>query len=211
MSTMKLLQDWCHRRSDLPDIWTTDHLLMFLAFFVPGFIAMQIYSMIIPTGDRDFTKSLPEAVAYSAIHYAVFGWPLLFLKGMPFTIVAYVVVLLIPVFEAPAVLLLRNFDYYKKRFFTRYVLDNLLRPEAEPWDCLFDGEQRWIRITLKNGGFVGGVLGIGSLISTYPSPHEIYVREQWSFKPDGGFNAPVNRSGGFIVSGDQITLVELFT
>ena len=195
----------------MPDIWTVDKLVLFLAFFVPGFISMQIYGMIVPCGDRDFTKQLPDAVAYSAIHWAFFIWPLLFFHGIWFMVTGYLVVLFVPIFEAPAVLLLRNWKYYWPRLWTKYVFQNLLLPEAEPWDRLFAvNDERWIRIRMKDGSLVGGVLGVGSLTSTYPSAHEVYVSEEWTFTPDGKFHSKMPRTKGFIVGGDQIALVELF-
>jgi Family of unknown function (DUF6338) len=194
------------------DIWTQDKLALFLAFFVPGFISMQVYSLFVATGPRDFTRSLPEAVAYSAIHYAVFGWLLLVTHGVWFFAVAYLVVLVFPVFEPVIVLLIRDWSNHRKKIFSKQIMANLLSPEQDPWDRLFslDRSARWIRITLKHGAVVGGVLGEGSLTSTFPNPHEVYVIEQWTFTEDGAFMEAVPASGGLIVCADEIKLIELF-
>jgi hypothetical protein len=92
---------------------SADALVLFLAFFIPGFLARKIYGLYVATGDQDFGKLLPEVVAYSVIHYAAFGW-LLFLPVSPIWhgILTYVVVLVLPILEGPAVLIGRDWERY---------------------------------------------------------------------------------------------------
>jgi|GEM_PF-2259457 len=193
------------------DIWTTDHLALFLAFFVPGFIVMRIYGLFIATERPDFVKQLPEAVAYSAIHYALTGWIILLAApGIQRGIAAYVVVLVLPVLWPPIVLLIRNWPYYRKRILTPKFLEFLLTPEATPWDKLFaDRRALWIRIKLKAGGYIGGVYGKGSWSSTYPCPEQLYVKEQYECDVTG-FGDAVPNSDGFLVNGTEIETIELF-
>ncbi len=115
------------------DLWTADHLLLFLAFFVPGFISMRVYGLFIAANTPDFTKQLPEAIAYSAIHYAVTGW-LIFIapRGLQRDLVTYIVVLILPIFWPPIILLVRNWQYYRSRILTKRFLALLLHPEATP-------------------------------------------------------------------------------
>jgi len=194
----------------LDDLWTTDKLILFLAFFIPGFIAIQIYSLFISTGERDFTKLLPDVVAYSAIHYAVTGWIIFVVPDAWRTASIYVVVLLLPIVWAPVILSLRNWDFYANRIFSKKVLTYMLQPEATPWDRVFsDQTERWVRIKTKAGEFVGGVLAIGSQTSTYPNPEQIYVKEEWVFE-NGAFVKPVPSTGGLLIRGDEIQYLELF-
>jgi Family of unknown function (DUF6338) len=54
----------------MPD-WTQDRLLLFLLFFVPGFISIKIYDLLVPSERRDFQSTLAEAIGYSAVNFAV--------------------------------------------------------------------------------------------------------------------------------------------
>jgi hypothetical protein len=47
---------------------------LFLIFFIPGFITLKVYDLLIPGEARDFSKSLFDAVAYSSLNFAVFFW-----------------------------------------------------------------------------------------------------------------------------------------
>ena len=87
------------------DIWSQDHLVLFLAFFIPGFIASQIYALYVGVDDSDPVKRLPAVVGYSAIHYALTGWLILVVpEGRARAIVAYIVVFLLPLLWAPIIL-----------------------------------------------------------------------------------------------------------
>ena len=44
----------------------------FLIFFIPGFVSLKMYDLLIPNVPRDFTKSLAEIVTYSALNFAAF-------------------------------------------------------------------------------------------------------------------------------------------
>ncbi len=47
---------------------------LFLIFFVPGFISLKVYDLFIPSERRDFSKSLYDAVAYSALNFVALFW-----------------------------------------------------------------------------------------------------------------------------------------
>src|ERR1022692_1535323 len=49
-------------------------LALFLFFFVPGFISLQIYDLFVPSERRDFSKSIFDAVAYSALNFVGMFW-----------------------------------------------------------------------------------------------------------------------------------------
>ncbi len=56
------------------DIWQIDKLLLFLVLFVPGFISMRVYDLLIPGERRDFSNCLFEAIGYSALNFAALSW-----------------------------------------------------------------------------------------------------------------------------------------
>lgn len=45
------------------DIWSLDKLVLFLALFVPGFVSIKVYRMLIPSQWRDWSSNVFEAIA----------------------------------------------------------------------------------------------------------------------------------------------------
>ena len=193
---------------------SADALALFLAFFIPGFLARKIYGLIIATGDQDFGKLLPEVVAYSAIHYAVFGW-LIFLPVNPFwhAVLAYVVVLVLPIVEGPAVLLARDWNRYRRLLNPVKALRMMQRPDPTPWDTIFSGQTPvMLRIRLKNDKWVGGIMGENSLSSTYPNPEQLYISQAFDFDDSGEMEVSSladNGDKGILVSGAEISYIEI--
>ncbi|HTD38246.1 MAG TPA: DUF6338 family protein [Candidatus Limnocylindrales bacterium] len=193
------------------DIWQQDKLFLFLAFFLPGFISTEIYGLFIAVGERDFVKQLPAIVAYSAIHYA-FTLPIYILApaGPWKTFAAYLVVLVLPLAWPPIVLLMRDWHKWAPRILSKEVFTYMLQPEYSPWDRVFDDlSERWIRIRLKSGAYVGGLLAKGSLTSTYPCPEQIFVQEEWTLDSDTGAFQHEVPSAGLLVNGAEIEFIEL--
>lgn len=56
------------------------------------------------------------------------------------------------------------------------MLDAMLKLEATPLDRAFTNRQRFVRVTLKEGGYVGGFLAKGSEVSTYPIEPQLFIR-----------------------------------
>ena len=61
------------------DIWNVDKLTLFLIFFLPGFISMKVYGLMVPGEPRDFSKSVLEAISYSTLNFAVLFWLIIFI------------------------------------------------------------------------------------------------------------------------------------
>ena len=190
-------------------LWSIDKLTLFLAFFLPGFISLQVYRLFIAGDDSDLPKKLPAIVAYSSFHYAVFGWVLLIAKGVYLTVAAYIIVLIIPLFWPFAILILRDDARWKPVFRSRSkFIAAMLKPEATPWDRVFTNDQ-FVRITLKDGGFVGGFLAKGSAVSTYPNDEQLYIRNEYEIDQVTGQFGERIESTGVLVNGDEIKIIEL--
>ncbi|MHC4253939.1 MAG: DUF6338 family protein, partial [Planctomycetota bacterium] len=58
------------------DIWSLDKLVLFLALFVPGFVSIKVYRMLIPSARREWTSDLLEAIGFGFLNLAVWAWPL---------------------------------------------------------------------------------------------------------------------------------------
>lgn len=56
------------------DIWNIDKLTLFLIFFLPGFISMKVYDLMVAGEPRDVSKSVFEAIAYSTLNFAAMFW-----------------------------------------------------------------------------------------------------------------------------------------
>ncbi len=192
------------------NLWEVDRLVLFLVFFIPGFVSIKIYDLIIPGESRDFSKSLAEAVGYSALNYAFFSWLIvwlyssnLFEKSKAWFFVTVFVIMLV----APAiwpVLFTRLWKWGK-------IAKHFIHPIKKPWDYVFSqGQDYWIIIHLKDGRKIGGRFQGESFASSFPAEEQIYLEEVWKLDAGGRFQEPVERSAGIIVQPDEILAVELF-
>lgn len=191
------------------DIWATDKLALFIAFVLPGFISMQIYRLFVAGDDSDIAKKLPAIVAYSALHYFVWGWLIFVTNGMWRNVAIYLVVLGLPTLWPIIVLLLRDNEKWSKVFWPpKQMFAAMLKPEATPWDRVFS-KQKFIRITLKDGGFVGGFLDKGSLISTSPGDEQIFIQSEYAVDQESGEIGEQLEATGVLINGTEIKLIEL--
>ena len=51
--------------------WMQDKFLLFLLFFVPGFVSIKVFDLLVPDERRDFQSAVSEAIGYSALNFAV--------------------------------------------------------------------------------------------------------------------------------------------
>ncbi|MEH3403717.1 DUF6338 family protein, partial [Enterobacter roggenkampii] len=58
------------------DIWDTNKLVIFIAFVIPGFLSMKLYSVLHPNVQLDTSKTVIEVVTYSCINYAIWLIPI---------------------------------------------------------------------------------------------------------------------------------------
>jgi hypothetical protein len=56
---------------NLADILRLETLALFLFFVVPGFLAIRVYDLIVPSERRDFGQSVIDVVTYSLLNLAV--------------------------------------------------------------------------------------------------------------------------------------------
>jgi hypothetical protein len=185
-------------------------LTLFLAFFIPGFIAKKIYGLFVPIGEQDFSKQFPEVIGFSAIHYALFSWVLV----LPFWHVfwAYMLVFGIPLIEAPVVLRLRKPKDYTGILWPLNWPNLMRNPKPTPWDIQFtDNLAKRVRIRLKNDKWVGGELGPTSRASTYPNPEQLFISRVYQFDDAGGVIDLGQETVGLLVNGTEISHIEITT
>jgi hypothetical protein len=192
------------------DIWQSEKLVIFLIMLVPGFISLKVWDLLVPSERRDFSKSLIDAVAYSAINFALLFWLVDYLsrpnlaqlapKG--FLLGNLALFFLFPVFWPVALLWLM-----RRPFLSRHIVNAI----QKPWDYVFaKREAAWVIVHLKNGGVIGGKFDSKSFASSYPASEQIYIEELWQLDDKRNFARRVDRTKGSIVLGDDILAIEFF-
>ena len=194
----------------MPDVWSTDKLILFIAFFLPGFISLQVYRLFVAGDDNDIGKKLPAIVAYSAMHYAVFGGVILLSSGAFKAVATFVIVLILPAVWPIVILLARDFGKWSEVFWPPHaILGRMLKPEPTPWDWVFNNDGCFVRIKLNDDSFVGGKLGGGSAVSTFPNDQQIFIAQEYRVDQVSGELGDPIASTGIFVNGSEIKLIEL--
>jgi hypothetical protein len=185
-------------------------LFLFLIFFIPGFVSLKVYDLIVPGERRDFSKSAFDAIAYSALNFAVL-LPLILLIQSEFLLVHHknwaVLLTYFVLLVFPAIWPFLLIRLAATKLFLRYFV----HPTPGAWDYLFGRrEQFWAIVHLKDLRRIGGRFGIQSFASSSPAEPQIYLEEAWKLDDSGAFLAPVERSRGILIMADGIAAVELF-
>ncbi len=182
-------------------------LILFLGFFVPGFLMIRVYDLLVPTERRDFSKSVFEAVAYSAVNYVALS-PLLywmeaaarppFLRGLA----ALVVFILAPIGWPILLFAVRKTRWFVKRF---------SHPILRPWDYYFSKcEPCWVVVHLKDRK-IGGYFGADSFASSDPAEPQLYLEQGWALDDECRFSHKIQQSRGVILFAKDIVAVEFFS
>ncbi len=216
-----------------PDIWEIGRLTLFLMFFIPGFISIKVYELLVPSRPRDFSSSIFEVVAYSALNYIIlspfgillndgqfspFSWLIIFVNSggfsgeygwLIFLITLIFFVILFPaLWSGVAYKILKS----KRRPFS-WVAKLVRNPIPQPWDWVFGGhaglDPEWIIIHFKNGDKLGGLFGERSFVSSYPDPEQIYLEKIYPLDENGNFeDMPFENSRGMIIPCADILAIE---
>lgn len=185
-------------------------LIFFILFFVPGFISLKMYDLLVSGAKRDFSKSFAEAIGYSCINYGAFSWLLLIIHSNNFQAnhpILYFLFIFLILFIFPIVWPIIFLNILKSKPLKR-VFNS---PIPKPWDYLFlKREPFWIIIHLKNGNRIGGIYDSDSFASLYPDEEQIYLQEVWKLDENCKFIEKLERSRGVIVMREEISLIEFF-
>ncbi len=192
------------------DIWQIDKLVLFLVFFIPGFISIKVYDLLIPGERRDFSKSLLEAIGYSSLNFAALSWLIISIHSGNFDVdhkVWYLISLFLIMFVVPVLWPIIFLKFTSWGPLAKYIV----HPIQKPWDYIFNKrESSWVIVHLKDGRKIGGKYHINSFSSSYPSEEQIYLEEVWKLDEKNKFIEPIERSKGIIVLGKEILAVEFF-
>ena len=190
--------------------WEHSELFLFLLFFVPGFISLKIYDLLIPGDRRDVRSVLTEAIGYSSINFAILS-PIIFLFVFGHGAFHYLGVQMAAIFfflfVAPAIWPFLLVRIFRSRQAARYLV-NLI---PKPWDVVFRGlGESWIIVHMADGRRVGGRYAKGSQASSYPADEQLYLKEVWRLDEEGRFIGKVERTGGVIVGMKDVQALEFF-
>jgi Family of unknown function (DUF6338) len=190
-------------------IWEADKLILFIAFVIPGFISIKTYELLCPGIQRDSSKQIVDAVAYSCVNYALLIWPIMAVEasgwknGNPNLYAAFYMFALL---GSPVTLSLMLKFIRTRQFFQRAVA----HPTQKPWDYVFSKrESYWIKIALKDGTKLGGIYAGKSFASSAPADEQIYLEESWIVNDKGGLDRPKSRTAGVLVTSSEISYIEL--
>lgn len=192
------------------DIWQIDKLTLFLFFFIPGFISIKIYDLLVPSERRDYSKSLFEIISYSAINFAALSWLIILIHSENFYInhvILYFFSIFFILFIAPIL-----WPFFILKLFSWKPIANLIvHPIQKPWDYVFGKKQPyWLIVSLKDGRKIGGIFNSKSFASSNPAEEEIYLEEVWKLDDDGKFLEPNERTEGIIILSGEILSIEFF-
>jgi len=183
----------------IDDIWQIDSLILFLVFFLPGFVSIKTYDILIPSERRDFSKAIFEAVGYSALNFTLL-YPLISRLNSSYLYLVLVMIVF-PILWSVLFAKLPNYRYINK-----YVR----LPNPKPWDEVFGRrESYWVIVHLKSGIKIGGLYDVKSRSSSNPAEEQIYLEEVWKLDDDNGFIERVDRTKGIIILSEEISRIEL--
>lgn len=192
------------------EIWEEDKLIIFIAFVIPGFVALKAYELLFPSERHDSSKQIVDAVAYSCLNYAILFWPIAAVEnakiGDSYSNL-YALFYLFVLFIAPVILILVWKLVRESDLFQSFAP----HPTQKPWDFVFSKRNTyWIIVTLKNGKRIAGMYGENSFASSAPAEEQIYLEQEWVLNEEGGFERPASQSAGIIVLASEIETVEFY-
>lgn len=185
-------------------------LLGFVVLFVPGFISVKVYDLLVPTGRRNFSESVYEVVSYSVLHFAGLSWAIVLLYGyrgalsaVSIAACAFAMLFIIPCMWPILILRLRT---------RKWIARHTIHPVEKPWDYFFLTHRQpvWVIVHLKDGRKIGGRFDQQSHASSSPADEQIYLEEVWTLDECGAFGKLVERSKGIVILRDEILAVEFF-
>jgi hypothetical protein len=192
------------------DIWNAGKLALFLIFFLPGFISMKVYDLMVPVEPRNASKSLLEAISYSTLNFAALFWLIAIIQTGDFYHQHFIRYSLSVVAIMVVVPACWPFVFLKLSSW-RPVTRHFVNPIKKPWDYVFGKRTPfWIIVHLKNGQKVGGRFGLESFASSNPADEQIYLEEVWLLDEADSFLNPVENSRGIIIMNNEIRAVEFF-
>lgn len=191
------------------NVWSLDSIFIFIAFVIPGFVALKAYELFLPAPQRPSSGKVLDAITYSCALYAIAGAPLYWMlasQSVTSSPRLFITVLVFVLFIIP-VLASYLWSHIRK---SRFLQDIAPHPTLKPWDYVFSQRKPyWVKIYTTDDHIYAGKFGGRSFASSAPAEEEIFLEESWIVNPKGGLERPKNDTAGVIVLKGQIRAVEL--
>ncbi|WP_429173868.1 DUF6338 family protein [Aeromonas salmonicida] len=189
------------------DLLELNKVLLFVAFIMPGFIAIKAYELFAVGSERRSTsEQLIDAISYSCINYVLWLPAVYLIESSELRNVhlwLYILFYLLVLFASPVVISYFWIKVRVKRFKEH--------PIKKPWDFVFSSlEPHWVLVTLKSGEKIGGYYGPESFASSSPAPEHIFLQNSWVINDNGGFERMKETSAGILVLSSEILYVEFY-
>ena len=184
-------------------------LALFLILFIPGFISLKVYDLLIPGERRDFTKSLFDSIAYSALNFAAFLWLIAIVRSGGLSPWQWYTAMFFLLVGMPAIWPVLFLQIRKHPIVSPWTTS----PNARVWDDIFAKRTPyWVIVHLKDQRRIGGLYGGKSFTSHSPAPPEIYLEQVWHVDGEtGGFTGTALKStAGILIMGTDILALEFF-
>ena len=190
---------------------TDFNLIKFIFFFIPGFISIKIWNLIVANDLKKVSDYVLEIISYSCFNFALFFWLILlmnkyyiwFNENYFFNIMGYLLMILIgPVIWPILLYNIRTSKFFKERF---------LIPIPKSWDYFFSKrEECFVLIHLTNGALIGGIYSNKSYASSYPESEDLYIEEVWEINNKGHFINKIEGTIGLWIPKTSYNYIELF-
>lgn len=194
-----------------------DAVIYTAVVLVPGFIWSAILSMLVPRRVQTTPNRVIEFLTLSCVNHALWIWMLIPLFKTEFRQlhpVWSVVAIVITTLVSPVVLgVLTGWAYqheWPRRVLGRFGVGSIHQiPTA--WDYRFSTTQPcWAIVRLKDGSRVYGLFHHHSFAGDDPQERDLFLEAQY-VPTEGGKWAPVTRTAGILIKGDQIAAIEFKT
>lgn len=191
-------------------IFEFDKIILFILFFVPGFISMKVYHLIIASDKIKFSESLSEAIAYSSINYAALSWLILLMYRGDYyenNFLWFVILSVFIIFFAPIGWPALFLSIIRWKWLSKHIIS----PIKNPWDHFFNKRHScWIVVNLKSGEKIAGKYCQNSFASSYPHKNQLYLEELWDLNENGAFTNSRKDTKGVIIFGEEIKSIDLY-
>ena len=189
----------------MAELLTADKLLLFFIFFVPGFVSVKIWSLLVPSEHRSMADHAVEVLSFGCINFAILFWLVAIAIKMEHWAQYLIYGAILFLFPMIWPLIVKTILY------SDFLRGRIVHPTPKAWDAFFQrGQPCFILVHLKSGQYVGGLYSGNSFASSFPNPEDLYIEELWKMSRTGKFIEPMPDTKGLLISHDAIDFLELF-
>ena len=188
------------------DLIQLEYLLAFATLILPGFLVMKFIRLKVPNKDFLLKDMLFEALVYSLLNLAIFGWApylLLYYEYIVLSIIAFIFTLTI----SPVLLTFCYIKIIDSKWFSKYF--DIQMPTA--WDWYFSQRKNAILlIRMVDDTEVIGYFGNNSYATSYPNEGSIYMEKIYRKSSDSQSIEEIPSSQGMLITKDKYKTIEFY-